>query len=439
MQQGVAFMNRFSSMFRIILLISLLLAALFVLSGIARAETILEPGTPFTFNGSRFLPVGLIDDQELIYKWTRTEIKTDYTLMIRVFCPDGAVPYDEARIFREKITICSRTENEINYNVDKTLPYVKNSMFLFDVVLQLPDKPDLENAYLVLEGHDEWYPVKGLQPMAEDIRTAVDSLTPLVYRGVRFMPVSATADQDLIAMESGTVSDKYRVMVRIQCLDGAITPADAEAFREAVDVYVYLPDRDFTNGYPSPQEVVTAGETFTEFDVIISFPTEFELGNINLKYGHKVSLKSTLALTEILQDNGTENLPVVTLAPTPTPKPTPEPTPSPTPVPTANPMTAKEKSTLQKKLQGILSKNKSIRYLSASGTISIKGKILIAVFDRDGNLQESTLENGFDYKLFKNLPKDRLATSFEKTDTWIFIYPDPEHKLEGRYTNGSRA
>ena len=223
-------MRRMTSMFRIIVLIGLLLTALFLLSGISRAETILEPGTPFTFKGHRFLPVGLIDNQEQIYKWTRTKIDTDYTVLLRIYCPDGAVTYDDANLFREKITIYDRAESEINYSIRKLLPYVKDSMFLFDIVMRLPDKPDLENAYLVLEGHDEWYPVNGLQPMEDDIRTVVDSMTPFDYRSLRFMPVAVTDDQDYIFLKTGTESDRFRIMVRFRCLDGLITRADAEAF-----------------------------------------------------------------------------------------------------------------------------------------------------------------------------------------------------------------
>ena len=71
-------MRRMTSMFRIIVLISFLLTALFLLPGNSCAETILDPGTPFTFNGHRYLPVGMTDNQEQIYEWTRTEIDTDY-------------------------------------------------------------------------------------------------------------------------------------------------------------------------------------------------------------------------------------------------------------------------------------------------------------------------------------------------------------------------
>ncbi|MBR2661585.1 MAG: hypothetical protein IKE15_09315 [Clostridia bacterium] len=432
-------MRRMTSMFRIIVLISFLLTALFLLPGNSCAETILDPGTPFTFNGHRYLPVGMTDNQEQIYEWTRTEIDTDYTVLLRIYCPDGAVTYDDAKLFREKITIYDRTKNEINYDIRKLLPYVKDSMFLFDIVMRLPDKPDPENAYLVLEGHDEWYPVNGLPPMEDDVRTVADSLTPFEYRGLRFTPVAVTDDQDFILQKTGTESDKFRIMVRFRCLDGLITRTDAEAFREAFRIYIYEPELGYKNGHSSLREILTAGNTFTDFDIVISLRSVFGLKDIFLQYGHEVCLRYLSALTEPLPENGTESLPVVTLKPTPTPEPTPEPTPSPTPVPTANPMTGSDRNTLEKKLQDILKKNKSIKYLPKSEKISIKGKILIAVFDMDGNLQENTLDNGFDHKMFSGLPKNRLATTFSEADTWVFIYPDPNHKLEGRYTNGSNA
>ena len=280
-----------------------------------------------------------------------------------------------------------------------------------------------------------------LLPCASLAGAFLDPGIPFTFRGLQFLPVAVTDDPELIARESTMdLSGGWVLLVRVSCLDGPVSADQAELLRDSMTVFEKIAGQDMRMEDSAPREIILPGESSAVFDLIIHFSEKFDTKHIYLDYIDLYDYQSLVGLPEpesplILTEQESVPAAPVTLAPTPTP----EPTPVPSPTPPVKGMTKSQRNKLVKKVKAIM-KDESMTYPrlpEASYLNPVEGRVLIALFDSDGKLSVSTLDDGFDHSYFKNLNRNRLAFSWKDAKTWILIYP--QYKYFGKYSDGTKG
>ena len=280
--------------------------------------------------------------------------------------------------------------------------------------------------------------------------SADDAAGPvLTFRGLRFQVILATDDHDMMAIDKFPM--KYYCMIRVRSLDGAIDHTAAHQFGWKLDVFKKEPYKT-KNGkveYQTkewtkyPPEIITVGKTFTEFDLIYNgtlYSFDSELMSVRVEGDSTLyGIANLPDHGKSLQEKDTDSIPVVTYIPekTHTPRPTPTNTPefSPVPPPELKPMTKSQRNSLIKLVKNILKKKPTTT--SKYNMPLPKGKVAVAVFNSDGKIMASTLDDGLNHKYFRDLPYSRMAVKYSKVDTFILVYNIQEYRW--RYTDGTKG
>ena len=264
---------------------------------------------------------------------------------------------------------------------------------------------------------------------------------PIEFRGVRFLPVGQTDDPDLIPYRDRFKSwVRYFLMIRVRCVDGAISAEDADAFAQALEYCEDVPGKTTYLSLTDSRVLVADGDPVTEFDVIVAGTRKAdpETGFLCLKTTWGLYPLQGLPELDGSAERATADsgdAPALTLAPSATPIPTAEPT----AVPRPQAMTGAERETLVDRMKRIMDDKTLTPIPMTSGNFlnPLKGKLLIAVFSGDAKLGANTLDDGYESSHFRSMPENRMAFSFGEADTLVFIYP--VYELYGTYSNGSKG
>lgn len=239
--------------------------------------------------------------------------------------------------------------------------------------------------------------------------------------GIRLRPVLFTVDERLIRAESQRTyaDDLALLMVRFQVVDGYIDEDTLKTLADRLKLD-YLEKK--IQGVP--WETVSFGKKIAAFDLIYASREISSLQEACLYCGGtRYSLAGLPSTGKALSADGEVAGALVTLTPAATPRPKAPPTPEPTKAPRM-PVTPSPDETAE-----LTRQMKSIRdSQTARDTMPVlKGKLFIAVFDKDDKLILTSSSYDWTHASFfatyiNGIPKEWLADGYGDADTVILIY-----------------